>query len=109
MTNLQYTVYTPDSAPEVSADALRRLEAGVGRVPNLAATMAESPALVIGFVNLRELFASTTEFSGGEAQVLLLTAAYENDCAWCVAFHTAMALKEGVGRTDVDAARDRPA
>jgi AhpD family alkylhydroperoxidase len=38
-------------------------------------------------------------------QVLSLTAAYENDCAWCVAFHTAMALKEGVDRAAIDAIR----
>ena len=46
-----------------------------------------------------------TGFSAGEVQVLSLTAAYENGCAWCVAFHTAMALKEGVDRDVVDALR----
>ena len=48
---------------------------------------------------------ATTGFSAGEVQVLSLTAAYENDCAWCVAFHTAMALKEGVDCDAVDALR----
>ena len=66
--------------------------------------MAESPALLRGFLALRELYA-TTGFSAGEVQVLSLTAAHENDCAWCVAFHTAMALKEGVDRDAVDALR----
>ena len=37
--------------------------------------------------------------------MLSLTAAFENDCAWCVAFHTAMALKEGVTQAAVDALR----
>ena len=104
MTDTIYAVHTPESAPETSAEALRTLQAAVGLIPNLAATMAESPALLRGFLALRELYA-TTGFSPGEVQVLSLTAAYENDCAWCVAFHTAMALKEGVDRDAVDTLR----
>ena len=104
MTDTTYAVHTPESAPETSAEALRALQAAVGVIPNLAAAMAESPALLRGFLALRELYA-TTGFSAGEVQVLSLTAAHENDCAWCVAFHTAMALKEGVDRDAVDALR----
>ena len=99
-----YAVHTLESAPEMAADGLRTLQSAVGLIPNLAATMAESPALLNGFLALRELYA-TTGFSAGEVQVLSLTAAYENDCAWCVAFHTAMALKEGVDRDAIDALR----
>jgi AhpD family alkylhydroperoxidase len=104
MTDTTYSVHTVESAPEMARDALRRLQASVGRIPNLAAGMAESPALLNGFLALRELYA-TTGFSPGEIQVLSLTAAYENDCAWCIAFHTAMALKEGVDRATIDALR----
>jgi AhpD family alkylhydroperoxidase len=99
-----YVAHTPDSAPALAADGLRQLQAAVGLVPNLAATMAESPALLNGFLALRNLYAQTG-FTGGEVQVLSLTAAFENDCAWCMAFHTAMALKEGVERQTVDALR----
>lgn len=105
MTNTRYAVHTTESAPETAAEALRALQNAVGVIPNLAATMAESPALLRGFLALRELYA-TTGFSAGEVQVLSLTAAYENDCAWCVAFHTAMALKEGVDRNAVDTIRN---
>jgi len=87
MTDTTYAVHTPESAPETAVEALRTLQAAVGVIPNLAAAMAESPALLRGFLALRELYA-TTGFSAGEVQVLSLTAAYENDCAWCVAFHT---------------------
>ena len=104
MTDTTYAVHTTASAPETAAEALRTLQTAVGVIPNLAATMAESPALLRGFLALRELY-STTGFSAGEVQVLSLTAACENDCAWCVAFHTAMALKEGVDRDAVDALR----
>jgi hypothetical protein len=79
----------------MAADTLRTLQTTVGLIPNLAATMAESPAFLNGFLALRELSAKTG-FSAGVVQVLSLTAAYEDDCAWRVAFHTATALKEGV-------------
>ena len=104
MTHTPYAVHTLDTAPEATGDALRALRASVGLVPNLAATMAESPALLKGFLTLRELYA-TTGFSPTEVQVLSLVAAYENQCAYCMAFHSAMALKEGVSREDVDALR----
>jgi uncharacterized peroxidase-related enzyme len=99
-----YTVHTIESAPEASADALRALQASVGIIPNLAAAMAESPALLKGFLTLRQLY-ETTGFSPAEVQVLSLTAAYENQCAYCVAFHTAMAKQEGVGERDIEALR----
>ena len=99
-----YVTHTPDTAPALAADGLRQLHAAVGVVPNLAATMAESPALLNGFLALRRLYAQTG-FSGVEIQVLALTSAFENRCSWCLAFHTAMALKEGLDREAVEALR----
>ena len=104
MTDMAYAVHTPESAPEMAGEALRSLHAAVGVIPNLAATMAESPALLKGFLALRGLYAETA-FSSGEVQVLSLTAASENDCAWCVAFHSAIALKEGINRDAVESLR----
>jgi AhpD family alkylhydroperoxidase len=34
-------------------------------------------------------------FTDAEIQMLSLVAAFENDCSWCMAFHTAMAHAEG--------------
>lgn len=99
-----YAAHTPDTAPPLAADGLRQLEAAVGRVPNLAATMAGSPALLNGFLALRRLYAQTG-FTGVEVQVLALTSAFENACGWCLAFHTSMALKEGLDREAVEALR----
>jgi len=41
MTHTTYAVHTPESAPEMAGDALRTLQAVVGVIPTLAATMAE--------------------------------------------------------------------
>lgn len=95
-----FTVHTTESAPAGSRPSMARLKEAIGMVPNLAASMAESPALLEGFVNLREIQARGT-FSPAEIQVLSLTNAVENRCTYCVALHSTLALKEGVPHDSV--------
>ena len=99
-----FQVHSIETAPDGSKPLLQGMKEGLGMVPNLAAAMSESPQLLGGFLAVRDIYLGGT-FSPGEVQVLSLTAAYENDCAWCMAFHTLMALKEGVSPEDVDALR----
>jgi alkylhydroperoxidase family enzyme len=99
-----YPVHTLDSAPEKAKPALQSLKQALGIIPNLAATMASSPTLVNGFV------AAFGNFHGGsfdakEKQTLLLTNAVANRSEWAVAFHSTLALKEGVDVADVEAIR----
>jgi AhpD family alkylhydroperoxidase len=99
-----YRVHTIESAPEASRQALQGLQQNIGLIPNLAATMAESPTLINGFVAALVNF-SKSSFTAGQRQVVLLTNATINRCAWAVAFHSTVALKEGIAREDVDAIR----
>jgi uncharacterized peroxidase-related enzyme len=101
---IPYTVHTLESAPEGSREALRQLQANVGFVPNLAAAMSESPELLKGFLAVRQIYSDGT-FTPGEIEVLSLTAAFENSCAWCMAFHTLMALNNGISAESVEALR----
>jgi alkylhydroperoxidase family enzyme len=101
-----YPIHTIDSAPDGARQALAGLQHAFGLVPNLAATMANSPPLVNAFVAASGQFGGAS-FTGGERQVLLLTNAVANTCTWAVAFHSTMALKEGIATADVDAIRHR--
>ena len=101
-----YSVHTIESAPDASRRALQGLSQSLGRIPNLAATMAESPVLINGFVGAFANFHGGS-FTGAQRQVLLLTSAVTNRCPWAVAFHSTLALKEGVGAGDVQAIRQR--
>jgi uncharacterized peroxidase-related enzyme len=101
---IPYEVHTLDSAPEGSKEALHKLRANVGFLPNLAAAMAESPELLKGFLAVRQIYDDGT-FTPGEVQVLSLTAAFENACAWCMAFHTVLALNAGISTESVEALR----
>jgi AhpD family alkylhydroperoxidase len=99
-------VYTIESAPERSKPALQQLQSAFGMVPNIAAAMATSPVLINSLVGL---FGNVHGGSFTEAQVqtVLLTDAVTNACTWAVAFHTALALKEGIDPADVQAIRER--
>lgn len=100
-----FPIHSLDSAPDSSRPLLLGLQQAVGMIPSLAAGMADSPALLAGFLAVRDIYQKGA-FSGAEIQVLSLTAAYENDCAWCMAFHSMMAANEKVPSADIEALRD---
>lgn len=99
-----YKVHTVDTAPERSKPLLRNLEGAIGMIPNLAASMAESPELLNGFLSIRDIFYRGT-FSPGEIQVLALTNAFENGCKYCMALHSALARRESVPTEAIEALR----
>jgi AhpD family alkylhydroperoxidase len=99
-----FPIHSIDTAPEGSRDTLRHVRKTLGSIPSLAAAMAESPTLLRGFFGLRETYSQGT-LTSAEIHVLSLANAFENECSWCMAFHTFMALKEGVSEDDVAALR----
>ena len=101
-----YPVLTIDTAPEKSRPALQALQGAFGMIPNVVGAMATSPVLIDSLVGLfgRVHGGSFTE---AQIQTLLLTNAVTNDCSWAVAFHTGLALKEGLDQADVQAIRER--
>jgi AhpD family alkylhydroperoxidase len=99
-----FPVHTPESAPPSAQPLLRGLQASFGMVPNLAASMAESPQLLEGFLLARKVLEGGT-FSPAEVQILALTNAYENGCAYCMALHSTLALRGGVSTATVEALR----
>jgi AhpD family alkylhydroperoxidase len=103
-----FPVHTLDSAPEQSKPSLQALQRAFGMIPNIAGVMSTSPVLIGGLVALFHKVHGGS-FTEEEIQVLLLTNAVTNACAWAVAFHTALALKDGVDAADVEAIRKRQA
>src|ERR1700678_2838943 len=103
MTN--FPVHTIDSSDLPSRQALQSLQAAFGMIPNIAGAMATSPVLINSLVGL---FGNVHGGSFTEAQVqaVLLTDAVTNACTWAVAFHTTLALKEGLDPADVQAIRE---
>ena len=103
---MTYPIHTLNSAPEASQPVLAQLQQTFGLIPNIAGAMANSPELLKGFLGLFQQVHSGT-FTEAEIQTLLLTNAVTNACNWAVAFHTMLALKEGLTQADVEAIRAR--
>jgi uncharacterized peroxidase-related enzyme len=101
----QFAMYTPETAPEGAGQALTRLKESAGLIPNLAAQMAGSPALIDGFVTLREVYQARATLDPREREILGLTNAVTNGCAWCVAFHSFVADRLKVDPSTVAAIR----
>ena len=103
MTN--FPVHTIESAPERSKPGLKQLQSAFGMIPNIAGAIATSPVLINSLVGL---FGNVhgSSFTEAQVQIVLLTDAVTNKSAWPVAFHSALALKEGIDPADVQAIRD---
>lgn len=95
-----FQIHTVESAPEKSKPALEGLQKNFGFIPNAAAIMSGSPALIGAFVGAFGNFHGST-LSGLEKQVVLLTNAVTLRCEWTTAFHSTLALKEGVAQSHV--------
>ena len=99
-----FPVHTLDSAPAGSKPALQALQQVFGTLPNILGAMASSPVLIDSLAGLfRQVHGGS--FSEAQIQTLLLTNAVTNASAWAVAFHTVLALKEGIDPADVQAIR----
>src|ERR1700744_4323343 len=102
MTN--FPVNTLESAPEGSKPAMRQMQSAFGMIPNLIGAMSTSPVLINSLVGL---FGNVHggSFTEAQVQIVLLTDAVTNGSGWAVAFHSALALKEGIDAADVEAIR----
>ena len=100
-----FPVHTMESAPEGSKSALQTLQSAFGILPNIAGALATSPVLISSLVGL---FGNVHggSFTEPQIQTVLLTDAVTNASTWAVAFHTTLALKEGIDPADVQAIRD---
>jgi len=100
-----FPVHSIHSAPAKSKPALQQLQSAFGMIPNVAGTMATSPVLISSLVGL---FGNVHggSFSEPQIQILLLTNAVTNGAAWAVAFHSFLALQQGINQADVEAVRN---
>src|SRR5215510_15109307 len=90
VTMSKFIVHTIESAPEGSKPTLQNLKDSLGLIPNLAAVMANAPALIETFVAAREAYQSSS-LSAIEREVVSITNAVANNCAYCVAAHSTFA------------------
>jgi alkylhydroperoxidase family enzyme len=101
-----YPVQTIASAPQGSKPALEELKKAFGVVPNIVGAIANSPKLINSLVGLFGQVHSPG-LTEAENQIVLLTDAVTNSSAYAVAFHTALALQQGISSEETTAIRER--
>jgi len=100
-----FPVNTIESAPEGSKSAMQQLQSAFGMIPNLIGAMSTSPVLINSLVGLFGTVHGGS-FSEAQVQIVLLTDAVTNASSWAVAFHSVLALKEGIDPVEVEAIRE---
>lgn len=100
----EFTVHDETTAPEAARPYLEAAKKRMGFVTTLNAVMAESPELLAGYNALAELFGKSS-LPVRAKHVVWITASVENDCEYCVAAHSTMALRSKVSPEVVEALR----
>jgi len=101
----KYPVHTIASSPEKSKPALEQLKKAFGVLPNIAIAIANSPKLINSLVGLFQQVHSPG-LTEPENQIVLLTDAVANSSTYAVAFHTALALQQGISSAETTAIRE---
>ncbi|MGE0597315.1 MAG: carboxymuconolactone decarboxylase family protein [Hyphomonadaceae bacterium] len=101
-----FPLHTLMSAPGGSKPFLALARRMFGEVPNLAATLAESPSAIEAYFTLNGLFAQG-ELTSAERFIVLLTASVEQECHYCVAAHKREAEQSGLEGAVIAALLDR--
>ncbi|MFM0739391.1 carboxymuconolactone decarboxylase family protein [Paraburkholderia xenovorans] len=86
-------LHTLDSAPEASRPYLERAQANNGFLPNLVASLANAPTALETYLTVAEIN-GRSGLTLAEREVVQITAAGIHGCGFCVAGHTAVALKK---------------
>ncbi len=105
--NLEMTTFPlldVHSAPKDSVKWLEKAQQNFGLIPNVEKVMALSPQLLAGYTFMWDGF-NTTSFNDQERQVVYLTANYENECNYCVPWHTILAEQSGLSQPNIEALR----
>lgn len=90
------------SANGRAKELLDATQAQLGRVPNLYASMATSPATLDGYLSFRGALAKGVLSPQLRERIALLTAAV-NDCGYCVSAHTFRGGKMGLSPDELSA------
>lgn len=101
-----FTLYTPDNAPEASKALLKKSVKAFGMLPNLHAVMAQAPALLEAYQEAHRLFQQTS-FNAEELTVVWQSINIEHQCHYCVPAHTAIAHMMKVDNAIIESLRNQ--
>ena len=99
-----FTVHTPETAPDGSRAALAELRERIGFIPNLAGMIGGAPAAIASF-NAQQSALRETALTGAEREVVGITVSLANSSKYSMAAHSTFASKFGLPADVVEALR----
>jgi len=102
---MHFPLHDETTAPEAARSALAATKANFGMIPNLERVMSSAPPLLQGYSALWDLFDETT-LTPIERQVVYMTANFENECDYCIPWHSLLAEQAGMPEAEIEALRD---
>ncbi len=94
----------PEQATGKAKELLEAVNEKFGMVPNLARTLANSPAALKGYLALGEALEGGV-LSAGLREQIALTVSQANGCDYCVAAHCAIGTSVGLSDSELTDAR----
>ncbi|WP_203291683.1 carboxymuconolactone decarboxylase family protein [Maricaulis parjimensis] len=99
------TIFDQTNAPAAARGVLSKAKAQYGFVPNVLGEMAGSPTALEAYAAMNQAF-GRSGLTAIEQQIVLLTTSFANNCEYCVAVHSTLALDAGLDRDVIMTIRD---
>jgi uncharacterized peroxidase-related enzyme len=90
-----------ENANPEALEILNTVKKALGIVPNMVATMAQSPAAANAYLGFSHALAQGT-LSARNRESLALAVAEENGCDYCLAAHTFLGAKAGLAEKEIE-------
>lgn len=97
--------HTVESAPEASKAHARTLEKKMGKLLNIHAGMAHSPAVIAAYSGISAAVSEHGTFDARTREAIALAVGNQNDCDYCQAAHTLSARRAGLSDDQIMAIR----
>jgi uncharacterized peroxidase-related enzyme len=102
------TAINPTEATGKAKDLLDAVNKKLGLTPNMMRTMANSPAVLEGYLNFSGALAGGS-LNAKVREQIALAVAETNSCSYCLSAHSAIGQMVGLGKDDITAARQSAA
>ena len=99
-----FPLFNETTAPETAKAILVKTKEEFKMIPNLERTMALAPTLLESCVTCWSLF-NNTSLSPVERQIVYQTANFENECDYCIPWHTLLSKQAKMLSADIEALR----
>lgn len=100
-----FKIFDEETAPEASKANLKAANEAFGLIPNVEGVMSQAPTLLATYMTGWDEF-NQNSLSEQERQVVYQTANFENNCEYCMPWHTILAEQSGLSEVDVEALRN---